>query len=115
MLGVVSAFVSPPGMPSPLLWGNPGVVRERFGDSVKNLRLDHVDYRFDYPFTPSGVVDFFRENYGPMARAFASLSEPDQQRLHAELTALWSRHNVSKTEGRTLVPSEYLNVIATRA
>ncbi len=114
MLAVISGFVSPPGMPSPLLWGNPDVVRERFGNAVKDLRLELVDYRFDYPFSPSGVVDFFRDNYGPITRAFAALAETEQQRLHEELTALWSRHNESDEPNRTVVPSEYLNVLATR-
>ena len=75
MLGVVSKFIAPPGMPSPLLWGDPETVRARFGSSARELRLERVQYRFDYPFSPSEVVDFFRDTYGPTTRAFAVLAE----------------------------------------
>ncbi len=70
-------------------------------------------YRFDYPFTPAGVVDFFRANYGPMTWAFATLDEGGQQRLHEELTELWAGHNRARGE-RTQVEAEYLEAMARR-
>jgi SAM-dependent methyltransferase len=75
MFQTIGKFIAPPGMPSPLLWGDETTVRGRFGDAVSELRLTRVRYRFDYPFSPEGVVDFFREYYGPAHRAFAALSE----------------------------------------
>src|SRR5262245_59789757 len=74
MFQTISRFIAPPGMPSPLLWGDDSTVHQRFGDAVSDLRLTRVEYRFDYPFPPEGVVDFFREHYGPASRAFAALS-----------------------------------------
>lgn len=115
MLGIVSKFVAPPGMPSPLLWGDEETVRARFGSAAKDLRLERVHYRFDYPFSPSEVVDFFRENYGPTTRAFAALAEADQLKLHADLTKLWTSNDESTDPNRTIVSAEYLEVIATRA
>jgi len=114
MFQAIGKFVAPSGMPSPLLWGDEVMVRERFGDRVAELQLRRVNYRFDYAFPPEGVVDFFRENYGPANRAFAALSAPDHASLFTALVDLWSRANESGTLGRTLVNAEYLEVVATR-
>jgi len=115
MLQTIGKFVSPPGMPSPLLWGDEATVRERFGSRVSELALRRVQYRFDYAFPPEGVVDFFRDNYGPANRAFAALSRADQASLHEALVDLWRGANESGASGRTVVNAEYLEVLATRA
>jgi hypothetical protein len=59
------------------------------------------------------VVEFFRENYGPMSRAFASLDEGRREALQNDLIDLWSSHNKS-ANGSTKVDAEYLEVIAIR-
>jgi hypothetical protein len=73
-----------------------------------------VMYRFDYPFPPAGVVEFFRENYGPTNRAFATLSAGDQAALRDALVRLWADHNQVADMNRTVVDSEYLHVVARR-
>src|SRR5512141_1480043 len=78
MFKTFARFIAPPGMPSPVLWGDESVVRERFGRGVSDLALTRVNYRFDYPFAPAEVVEFFRKYYGPTTRAFAALGEADQ-------------------------------------
>jgi len=115
MFQIISKFIAPPGMPSPLLWGDESAVRQRFGDAVSHLQLTRVEYRFDYPFSAEAVVDFFREHYGPANRAFAALSETDQLALRNALIDLWSGANESRDARRTLVRAEYLEVVATRA
>ena len=115
MFKTIARFIAPPGMPPPALWGDEATVRERFGTGVSDLRLTRVIYTFDYPFTPAGVVDFFRENYGPMSRAFASLQPTDAAALRTDLVALWSAHNKASESDRTLVDAEYLEVVGTRA
>jgi SAM-dependent methyltransferase len=115
MFATIGRFISPPGMPSPVLWGDEATVRERFGVGVSDLRLTRVIYRFDYPFSPAGVVDFFREHYGPTARAFATLSADTQQALYADLVELWSSHDQSPDPNRTVVDAEYLEVVGVRA
>ncbi len=114
MFKTISRFIAPANMPSPVLWGDEGVVKERFGNGVSDLKMTKRFYTFDYPFPPSDVVDFFRQYYGPMNRAFASLDAAGQQRLHEELEALWSANNRAQG-GFTVVEAEYLEVIATRA
>jgi SAM-dependent methyltransferase len=115
MFALVSKFIAPPGMPAPVLWGDESTVRERLGSAIADLRLTRVMYRFDYPFSPAGVVDFFRENYGPTNRAFASLSAPDQEALYSDLVALWAAKNHSGDANRTAVDAEYLQVVAIRS
>jgi 2-polyprenyl-3-methyl-5-hydroxy-6-metoxy-1,4-benzoquinol methylase len=115
MFRTFARFIAPAGMPSPALWGDEQVVRERFGDGVSDLRLTRVNYRFDYPFGPSGVVEFFRQYYGPTTRAFATLGEADRQALRAELTELWASHNQAVEPDRTIVDAEYLEVVGRRA
>jgi SAM-dependent methyltransferase len=113
MFNTIASFIAPSGMPSPLLWGDEDVVRQRFGSQVCELRLARRNFTFDYPFPPSDVVNFFRLYYGPVNRAFASLNRACRVRLHHELEAIWSAHNRGR-DGITLIAAEYLEVIATR-
>jgi hypothetical protein len=115
MFGTFAKFIAPPGMPSPVLWGDEATVRERFGAGVSALRLTRVIYQFDYPFPPAGVVEFFREHYGPTTRAFDSLAESERTALRAALVSLWSEHNRAAEPDRTTVDAEYLEVVAIRA
>ena len=114
MFRAIAKHIAPSGMPSPVLWGDPGVVRERFRDGIAHIEFARQQYHFSYPFPPEAVVTFFREKYGPMSRAFASLAPEAQTRLHDELTRLWSAHNMADGD-RTEVDGEYLEVIATRS
>ena len=114
MFKTFARFIAPPGMPSPVLWGDESVVRERLGAGVSDLRLTRVSYRFDYPFPPADVVEFFRENYGPTTRAFAALGDVDRAALRADLVALWASHNRASEPARTIVDAEYLEVVGRR-
>lgn len=113
MFKTIARHIAPAGMPSPVLWGDPATVRERLNKGIADLKLTPRMYHFDYPFAPDAVVEFFRVNYGPMSRAFASLDTLRQEGLRSELVDLWSAHNQA-TDGTTKVESEYLEVIATR-
>jgi SAM-dependent methyltransferase len=115
MFKTFARFLMPPDMPSPLLWGDESVVRDRFGAGASDLRMTRVLYRFDYPLGPAEVVEFFRQYYGPATRAFATLGGAEQAALRAELVQLWSAHNTATVTGRTTVDAEYLEVVATRA
>jgi hypothetical protein len=100
-------------MPSPLLWGNEHTVRERLNAGVADLRLTKRHYPLQYPFPPSGVVEFFGVQYGPLVRVFATLDDARREDLRAELVRLWSEHN--RVDGGTAITSEYLEVVAIRA
>jgi len=114
MFKTIARHIAPSGMPSPVLWGDEGTVRQRLSEGIADIRFSLRVYRFDYPFRPEGVVEFFRTNYGPMARAFDSLDTDQQEKLRSELVSLWSVNNTADGDG-TRVDAEYLEVIATRA
>ena len=101
-------------MPSPLLWGDETTVQQRLGDAVSDLGLRRVQYRFDYPFPPDGVLDFFREHYGPMNHAFAAVPEASQTAMRTVLIDLSSEADQSRDARRTIVDAEYLEVLATK-
>jgi hypothetical protein len=100
-------------MPAPALWGDEATVRNRLRDGIADLSCTRRVYHFDYPFSPEGVVEFFRTNYGPMSRAFTSLDATGQEKLRNDLVTLWSTHNYANGNS-TKVDAEYLEVIATR-
>lgn len=109
----ISKYIAPSGMPSPVQWGDEAMVRERLGDGIASIRMTRRMYHFDYPFPPDQVVDFYRANYGPMARAFLSLDANGQEVLRRELVDLWSMNNKGGDEA-TQVDAEYLEVLAIR-
>ncbi len=115
MFAVFKRHVPPPaGLPSPLLWGDEDVVRERLREGFGNLRLTRRLARMGYPYDPAGTVEFFRQYYGPTHRAFASLTPRAQADLRAELVQLQSKHNVATQPDHTEVLAEYLEIQAIR-
>jgi len=113
MFKTISQHIAPTGMPAPVLWGDESVVRDRLSEGIADLKLSRHVYHFDYPFPPEETVEFYRTNYGPMSRAFASIDANGQEKLRSDLIGLWSTHNKVKGE-TTSVDAEYLEVIATR-
>ena len=114
MFKAISKHIAPSGMPAPVLWGDESVVRERLSESIADLKFATRIYHFEYPFSPEAVVDFYRTNYGPASRAFASLDANGQKILHSELVGLWSSNNKA-LDNATRVDAEYLEVIARRS
>jgi SAM-dependent methyltransferase len=113
MFKAISRHIAPSGMPAPVLWGDEATVRDRLREGIADLKCFRRIYHFDYPFPPDKVVEFYRTNYGPISRAFASLDGNGQEKLRSELVHLWSEHNYSDGD-TTKVDAEYLEVIATR-
>ena len=111
---VVSKFIAPSGMPSPVLWGDEATVRERVGWGLSELRLTRRHYTFSYSFPPAAVVELFRLYYGPIHHAFAALDADGRNTLRGELEALWAAHNRAGIDSTT-VYAEYLEVIGVRA
>jgi ubiquinone/menaquinone biosynthesis C-methylase UbiE len=113
MFRTMSKHIAPCGMPPPVLWGDGATVRDRLREGIADLKFALRVCHFEYPFPPDAVVDFYRSNYGPMSRAFASLEVHAREKLRSELVRLWSAHNYADGD-TTRVDAEYLEVIATR-
>jgi ubiquinone/menaquinone biosynthesis C-methylase UbiE len=103
----------PPFIPPPVTWGDEETVRARLSAGIAELQLAKRLYPFRYPFSPAEVVEFYRQYYGPMNRAFAALDAAGQDALRQDLEQLWTYHNISKN-GVTHCEPEYLEVVAIR-
>jgi SAM-dependent methyltransferase len=114
MFKIISRFIAPANVPSPLSWGDEATVEGRFGPEIIELNLLRRNHVFRYPFPPADVVDFFRLYYGPVNRAFASLDDFARKAMYRELELHWSAHNLARGS-LTVVEAECLEVIATRA
>jgi SAM-dependent methyltransferase len=115
MFKVIGKHVPPPAIfPSPLQWGIEEKVRERFEGGVRDIRITKRLYPFLYPFGPEDVADVFINYYGPTYTAFRSLDPVQQKEFRTDLVEVWARNNQA-ANGTTVVESEYIEVIATRA
>ena len=115
MFKVIAKHVRPaPGVPSAMLWGDESTVRERLRDGIRALTMTHRTYPvWNYPFGVPEVVEFFRQNYGPVQRAFVALDAEGQRALHKDLEQVFSEYNRA-TDGTTSLESEFLEVVAIR-
>jgi ubiquinone/menaquinone biosynthesis C-methylase UbiE len=107
----VAAHVPPPaGVPSSMLWGTEGHVRELFGDGIASLEITERTYTWRFP-SAEEFVTFFRRWYGPTVKAFAALEGDARDSLEHDLVALARRHDRLAT-GATAIPATYTEAIA---
>jgi ubiquinone/menaquinone biosynthesis C-methylase UbiE len=112
---VTARHIPPPvPLPAPVLWGDEATVRERLAGAAKHIATQRRTVRFEYPFPPAEVVQFFREYFGPTKMGFARLDEAGQKAHAAALEQLWREYNEA-SDGHTLVAAEYLEVVVDRA
>ena len=92
MFKAIARFIAPANMPSPLLWGDEAIVRERLGAGVSQLnRLAVCTHSISiFPFGGGGR---FPAYYGSANLAFASLDAAGRQALHQE----WNRYGLDTT------------------
>lgn len=115
MFKVHAAHVPPPtGMPSPVLWGDESMVRERLRDGIRDLQMTKIIVPLKFPFSVAETIEFYRTYFGPTQRTFAALSEDKQPALRRDLENLWAQHNRA-TDNTVHIEAEYLEVVATRA
>jgi SAM-dependent methyltransferase len=113
LLRTVGKHVPPPaGVRPPPQWGTEERLGELLGDAVSRLDFQRRTFVFRFR-SPDDFATFFRDNYGPVHKAFGALDEPGRERLHDDLTALARDHD--REEGPSVaMPAEYLEVVATR-
>ena len=113
LLRTVGKHVPPPaGVRPPPQWGTEERLGELLGDAVSRLDIQRRTYVFRFR-SPDDFATFFRDNYGPVHKAFGPLDEPGRERFYADLTALAREHD--QEEGPSVaMPAEYLEVVATR-
>lgn len=102
----------PPGLRPPGQWGTEERLAELLGGAVTDLRVTPRVFTFRFR-SAAEFADFFRDNYGPVLKASQALDEPGRQAFHDDLTALARSRDVGPGTSVAL-PSEYLEVVATR-
>lgn len=103
----------PPGAASPSLWGTEAYLRTQFGSEAAAISATERDFTFRYR-SAAHFIEVFRTWYGPIHKAFAALPGPAGIALERDLTALLERMNRGGP-GTLLVPSQYLEIVVTRA
>lgn len=110
----VAAHVPPPaGVPSPMLWGTGGHLRELLGDGIASLDVRERTFTFRFG-SAEEFVDFFRRWYGPTLKAFAALDGSARDALQQDLVALAERFDRLDDDGAIAIPSTYAEAVARR-
>ncbi len=114
LLGIHGKFAPPPAdVPSPLLWGDESVIRERFPASEWDVRMVRYILTFRYPTDGAGIARLFQESYGPTVRAFEAVPDAQRPLFAKALEAHWQQHAID-TQAGSEVDSTYLRVVAVR-
>ena len=123
LLKISSNYTPPPpeGFISPITWGVESNVIERFaaaGIPKENISFERDTFTFNFPGTPSALVDVFRKYYGPTMNAFEAAEKQGRAtELQKELEDLFKSQDdaargqaVSNTHTGTSIPATFLRV-----
>src|SRR5256885_7199258 len=114
ILKISSNYTPPPpeGFVSPVTWGVESNVIERFvaaGGPAEKITFARDTFTFNFPGTPSALVDEFRKYYGPTMNAFEAAEKKGQAaELQKELEELFDSQN--KSQAATSIPATFLRV-----
>jgi ubiquinone/menaquinone biosynthesis C-methylase UbiE len=101
------------GLKSPALWGSNERLHELFHPYGATVVVTPKPFVFRYR-SPQHWLDVFRTYYGPVLKAFGTLDPQAQAALQRDLLMLVAQFNRAK-DGTMVVPSDYLEVVVTRA
>ena len=114
MFKVLGKYIPPPAdVLPPSLWGLESHVRGLFGERAAAVDVTRRYFKFRYR-SAAHFIEIFRNWYGPVHKAFASLPADRAKLLEYDLTELLERMNTAGP-GTLVVPSEYLEIVVTRA
>jgi ubiquinone/menaquinone biosynthesis C-methylase UbiE len=106
----IGKHVPPPaGVMSPALWGSEPKLKELFPGKQMSVAKRIFNFRYE---SPKHWLDVFRTYYGPTHKAFGTLAPDGQKALETDILALVQQYN-RRTDGKMVVPGEYLEVIVT--
>jgi ubiquinone/menaquinone biosynthesis C-methylase UbiE len=114
ILKISSNYTPPPpeGFVSPMTWGIESNVVERFaaaGVPAENISFARDTFTFNFPGTPSQLVDLFWKYYGPTMNAFEAAEKQGRAaELQKQLEDLFNSQN--KGHGGTSIPATFLRV-----
>jgi len=112
MFRVLGKYVPPvAGVAPPSLWGTKARLDTLFGSQAVVVAESRT-FVFRYK-SPAHWLEIFRDYYGPVLKAFASLNPESRKALEKDLYALLDQNNAAK-DGTLVLPSEYLEVVITK-
>ena len=104
---------APSSFKAPANWGRPEFIEEHFSKLASAIDITFKTYTFRYP-SPEFYLDFFRTHYGLTKRAFQVVGPDGEEALANDILGVINEMNIS-TDGTMTVPSEYAEVIITKA
>jgi ubiquinone/menaquinone biosynthesis C-methylase UbiE len=112
MFRVLGKYVPPvAGVAPPSLWGTKARLDTLFGAHAV-VAAESRSFVFRYK-SPGHWLEIFRDYYGPVLKAFASLNPEARKALERDLLALLDHNNLAK-DGTLVLPSEYLEAVITK-
>jgi ubiquinone/menaquinone biosynthesis C-methylase UbiE len=112
MFRMLGKYVPPvAGVAPPSLWGTKARLDTLFGSQAV-VAAESRTFVFRYK-SPTHWLEIFRDYYGPVLKAFASLNPESRKALEKDLHALLDQNNVAR-DGTLVLPSEYLEVVITK-
>ena len=112
MFRVLGKYVPPvAGVAPPSLWGTKARLDTLFGSQAV-VAAESRTFVFRYK-SPAHWLEIFRDYYGPVLKAFASLNPESRKALEKDLYALLDQNDAAK-DGTLVLPSEYLEVVITK-
>lgn len=103
----------PAGLKPPVLWGTEDRLHELFGSWIRSLEANRRFWTLRYR-SVEHWIEYFRAWYGPTIKTFEGLEPARQQEYQQGLEALLRQFNRSG-DATLVLPSEYLEVVATVA
>lgn len=120
ILKISASYTPPPpdGFISPMLWGVESNVRERFekaGIAPENIAFENDTFTFNAPYSPTELVNNFKNFYGPTMNAFEAAEKAGKAaELQHELEVLFNNQNQSASANTTSIPATFLKVTVIR-
>jgi len=100
-------------LPSPFAWGETEEVRRRFNDKTSSLRLERRTVSFSFP-SPEEGWDFW-ERTNPPLMALKTMLPPERFHAVVEQGKHLMREMNAAGDGRLVLDSDYLEVVARKA
>ena len=103
----------PAGAQAPSRWGVEAQLQTMFGNQAARIEVTRRMFNFRYR-SAAHFIDVFRTWYGPVHKAFAALPADKAAMLERDFSDLLNSLNTAGA-GSLVVPSEYLEIVITRA
>lgn len=104
-----------PGAKSPVLWGDPGHIRDLFGERITDVKFERPTFRVSGFADPAAFRDEFKHLYGPIVAVYGRLAgDPERvAALDRDLDELIARADLGAGDGLAM-EWDYLLVTARR-